>query len=167
MRVQPVPALVYSGILATLDKNEAVMRKCFRNALSYKKDLAYINFNYAVSLMKFGCSNEAHEIFMSMLDDELSVATYLDEIAFAALELNSNELSEKILLLADRLQINSKSIHFLAMHMSLAMADSSGDEAEILKCALSDEELKKNSVPLTNKEWERMQNFAAELKQYL
>lgn len=167
LQVLPGPALVCFGILATLDRDETAMRKYFQRAFSYRRDLEYININYAVSLMKFGCADEASVILANMLQDEMGAVKYLDEIAFAALEIDNDELSEKILRLADKLKMHTENLHFLALHMSLALADSPGAEVELLKNFLSDETLKKNSVPLTPDEWGRMQNFADELKQYL
>lgn len=165
--VQPVPAFVYSGMLATLDNDEATMRECFCKALSYGEKIAYVNFDYAISLMKFGYYDEAVQTLMICLQNGLEDTKYLNDMACAALELNNYELSKKILLLADKLNIRTKDIRLLAMDMCLKTVDSPEAEVELLEKVFPEETLKENSVQISEEEWAEMQSFADELKQYL
>ena len=167
LAVQPVTALVYSGMLATLDNDESSMRANFRRARTYGIKFIFVNFNYAISLMKFGHYDEASEIFTLCLENGIMSPQDLDELACAARELSNPELSEKILRHADKLNIGTKNLRLLAMDMLLGMADSPEEESEILETFFPDEVLKKDAIQLTDEEWEEMQNFAEELKQYL
>lgn len=167
LAAQPATALVYSGMLATLDNDERAMRESFRKALSYGDDVASVNFDYAISLMKFGYYDEAADIFTRCIQEGIVSQKHLDEIASSAIEISNPELSEKVLRHADKLNIHTENLRFLAMDMLLGMEDTPEAEAELLENFFPDETLKGNSVPLSEEEWKEMRSFADELKQYL
>lgn len=165
--VWPSQALVCAGMLATLENDESAMRESFRKALSYGEQIATINIDFAISLMKFGHYEESIEVLSQYLQAGCVSPKHLDEVACTARELNNPELSEKILRLADKLNIHSQNLRLLAMDMLLSISDSSEDEANLLEKIFPQETLKNNSIQLTDNEWREMQNFAHELKQYL
>ena len=167
LAVQPVPAFVYLGMLATLKDDERAMREYFRKAFAYGQYLSDVNFNYALSLLRFGYFDEAAKIFMVCIQGGAVTKEELNEIACAAVELNNYELSEKVLQLAEKLNFRSEQLRHLALHMMLSTADSTQEEVELLEIVFPDEVIKRDSSPLTAEEWTEMQSFAEELKQYM
>ena len=165
--IKPIQVFVCFGVLANIDHDEIGVRKNFERALSYNKDSAYVNFNYGIALMMLGYTGEAVNAFMTCLKNGIDAAQYLDKMAIAAIEIGNIELSEKILYLADKLEIQTEHIRLLAMDTLLSMTSSPDEEAEILNAVFSDEKLKEESLPYTEEEWNEMRDFANKLKEYI
>lgn len=165
--IQPAIAFIGLGMLATLDRDEAAMRKYFNAALHYEPNSILVYFNYAISVSDFGCTDEAISYFNKVLQDEYSAAKFLDRIASAAFSMANDDLALQVLHIANKLHIKGPHICMLMANVFIANAESDEEEREWLEKFLPTKFLKKNSTPITEKKWKEMTQFAEDMQRYI
>ncbi len=166
-RTDPANAFLGLGALACVEKDEDSMRRYYKNALEYSAYSPVVFFNYGISLIWMGYLDEAVDAFSQSIDRGLNNYESINKLAISAMCTGNGELELKVLRHANKLKCDGPDILRLAAVVACANTDDPDEMDHMLSLAFSDDDLRKNSVPVTEEEWNRMKNLADELRSYL
>lgn len=167
LKSSPADACCGLAFLAAIDGDEAAMRANFKKALENAPADPGYEFNFGLVLLLTNHPDEAIRAFMQSLNHGLCDPRLLNDLAEHALVLDDAELQLKVLDQANKLQCDGPGILRLAALICCANSDVPDEQANMLALAYSDDDLRNDSVLISDEQWNTFQKLADDLRRYL